>query len=72
MPTSSRKTRVLLLSVLCLFVVVGFAPGQARQQVADKNAQSASPPMASAPSCEGSKAVRGTAAAQPVSAEGER
>ena len=57
MPAKSRATRVLLFSVLCLFVVVGFAPSQARQQVADKSAQSASPPSASAPSSEASKYV---------------
>ncbi len=62
MSANSRATRVLLFSVLCLFVFVAFAPGQARQQVADKSApsasaQSASPPAASAPSSEGSKYV---------------
>ena len=57
MPANSRSARVLLLSVLCLFVVVGFAPGQARQQVADKSAQSANPPAASAPSSDVSKYV---------------
>ena len=62
MPANSRSARVLLLSVLCLFVVVGFAPGQARQQVADKsgpsaNGQSASAPAASAPSSDASKYV---------------
>ena len=63
MPANSRTIRVLLFSVLCLFVV-GFAPGQARRQVADKGTQSAS-----APSSEGSS---GRSATQPVSAEGER
>ena len=57
MPAKSRATRVLLFSVLCLFVVVGFAPSQARQQVADKSAQSASASVASAPSSDVSKYV---------------
>ena len=56
-PANFRAARVLLFSVLCLFVVVAFAPGQARQQVADKSAQSASAPVASAPSSEVSKYV---------------
>jgi len=42
MPANSGSPRVLLFSVLLLFVVVALAPGQARQQVADKSAQSAS------------------------------
>ncbi len=57
MPANSRSARVLLFSVLLLFVVVAFAPGQARQQVADKSAQSASPPVASALSSDASKYV---------------
>ncbi len=57
MPANSRFARVLLFPVLLLFVVVGFAPGQARQQVADKSAQSANPPAASAPSSDASKYV---------------
>src|ERR1019366_42648 len=52
---NSRSARVLLFSVLCLFVFVAFAPGQARQQVADKshpstNGQSVSASAASASS----------------------
>ena len=57
MPADSRTSRFLLFSVLCLFVVVAFAPGQVRQQVADKSAQSASAPVASAPSPDVSKYV---------------
>ena len=61
MPANSRSARVLLFSVLLLFVAA-FAPGQARQQVADKSpqttsAQSASPPVASALSSDVSKYV---------------
>ncbi len=44
-------------SVLLLFGVVAFAPGQARQQVADKSAQSASASVASAPSSDVSRYV---------------
>ncbi len=57
MPANSRTTRFLLLSVLSLLVFVAFASGQARQPVADKSAQSANPPVASAVSSEGSKYV---------------
>src|SRR6202158_3102707 len=57
MPANSRAARVLLFSVLYLFFVVGFAPGQARQQVADNSNQSARPPAAGAPSHDASKYV---------------
>jgi DmsE family decaheme c-type cytochrome len=57
MPADSRTSRFLLFSVVCLFVVVAFAPGQVRQQVVDKSAQSASAPVASAPSSDVSKYV---------------
>ncbi len=62
MPANSRSGRVVLFPVLLLFVVVAFAPGQARQQVADKsgpsaNGQSAAAPVASAPSSDASKYV---------------
>ena len=61
MPVNSRSARVLAISVLCFFVVV-LARGQARAQVTDKsgpsaNAQSASAPVANAPSSEASKYV---------------
>jgi predicted CXXCH cytochrome family protein len=56
----SRTTRVFLFSVLCFFVFVAFASGQARPPAADKNApsanpQSTNPPVASALSSEGSQ-----------------
>ena len=57
MPANSRTSRVLLLSVLSLLVFVAFASGQAPQPVADKGAQSANAPVASAVSSEGSKYV---------------
>jgi hypothetical protein len=56
MPANSRASRVLLFSVLFLFVAA-VAPGQARQQPVDKSAQSASAPAAGAPSSEASKYV---------------
>ena len=61
MPANSRTNRVLF-SALCLFVFVAFAPGRARQPVADKsgpsaNGQSANAPAAGAPSSEGSQYV---------------
>src|SRR5208337_1689643 len=57
MPAKSRATRVLLFSVLFLSVFVVLAAGQARQQVADKNAQSPSVSVAGAPSSDASKYV---------------
>ena len=57
MPENSRTYRVSLFSVLFLFVVAALAPGQARQQVADKSTKSASAPVAIAPSSDGSKYV---------------
>ncbi len=57
MPANSRTTRVLLFSVLCLFVFVAFASGQGSQQVADKSAQSAGARVASASSSDASKYV---------------
>jgi DmsE family decaheme c-type cytochrome len=56
MPANFRSARVLLFSVLFL-LAVGAAFGQARQQVADKGTQSASPPAAGAPSSDASKYV---------------
>ncbi len=52
-----KACRVLLFSSLCLFVAVAFAAGQASQQAAGKNAQSASAPTADASSPEASKYV---------------
>ncbi len=51
MPANSGTFRVLSFSVFLLFAAVAFAPAQARQQAADKNAQSAltSVPGASSP-----------------------
>ncbi|HLM80822.1 MAG TPA: multiheme c-type cytochrome, partial [Terriglobales bacterium] len=57
MPANSKSARVLLFPVLLLFVVVACAPGQARQQVADKSAQSARASAATAPSSDVSKYV---------------
>ncbi|MGB9238298.1 MAG: cytochrome c3 family protein, partial [Terriglobales bacterium] len=62
MPVNFRASRVLLFSVLFLFVDV-FAPGQADQKDSgkskskDTSAQSASAPVASAPSADTSKYV---------------
>src|ERR1017187_9744406 len=50
MPEDCRASRVLLISVIYLVFFVAFAAGQARQQVAGKDTQSASPPAAGAPS----------------------
>jgi cytochrome c5 len=57
MPADSRSTRILLGSFLCLSLVVAFASGQARHQVADKSAQSASAPTAHALSSDASEYV---------------
>jgi hypothetical protein len=56
MPANSRATRVLLFSVLSLFVV-GPALGQAGKQVADKSPQSANASAASAHGTEAGKYV---------------
>jgi DmsE family decaheme c-type cytochrome len=62
-PANSRATRVLLFSVLYLFVFVAFASGQASQPAADKNGaaaanpQSAKPPVAGAVSSDASQYV---------------
>lgn len=52
-----KACRVLLCSSLCLSVAVAFAAGQASQQAAGKNAQSASAPTAVASSPETSNYV---------------
>ena len=49
MPVHSRHDRVLLSSVLCLFVFLGSAAGQARQQVAGQSSPSAAGLSASTP-----------------------
>ena len=54
---NSSATRVLLLSVLCFFLVVTFAPSVTSQQVADKVPQPAAAPVAGAASPDVSKYV---------------
>ena len=57
-PANSSASRSLLFSVLCLIVVVvAAAPGQTRQQVVDKSAQPANPPVAGTLSSDVSKYV---------------
>ena len=55
MPANSRASRVPLSTVLFLFVIGVVAPAHTRQQAADKSAQSAVAPVASAPSSEVAK-----------------
>jgi DmsE family decaheme c-type cytochrome len=56
-PANFGTARVLLFSVVCIFGVAAFAASQARHQVADKGAQSASTPAAGASSSGDSKYV---------------